>query len=171
SKRRPGACSRQARPEGGKSASPLHYPTAAQHATDLDMSPTTSPTTFTGVILAAGQGTRMKSGVPKMMHTLAGRPLVYFPVRAALDAGCEEVVVVVGHGRDLVSRYLEAAFGSKVRTVVQETQKGTGDAARYGVAAVSSERVLVFYGDGPLVEGQDLTPVLRSSSPLAIATC
>ena len=91
----------------------------------------------TAIILAAGQGTRMKSALPKVLHPIAGRPLLYYPVRAALDAGCDDIVVVVGHGRDLVQQYLQTAFDSRVRTVVQEKQRGTGDAARVGVAAIA----------------------------------
>ena len=83
--------------------------------------------TTTAVILAAGQGTRMKSSVPKVLHTVAGRPLVFHPVRAALEAGCGEVVVVVGHGREAVEAYLARAFpGGKVKTAVQKEQRGTG---------------------------------------------
>ena len=126
----------------------------------------------TAVILAAGQGTRMKSALPKVMHPLAGRPLVHYPVRAAIDAGCTEVIVVVGHGRDLVTRYLETAFSNHhVRTVVQETQKGTGDAARYGVDVIAHDgRVLVFYGDVPLLEAADVAKVLAVAGN-ALATC
>ncbi len=126
----------------------------------------------TAVILAAGQGTRMKSALPKVMHPLAGRPLVYFPVRAAIDAGCTEVVVVVGHGRDLVTRYLETAFANHhVRAVVQETQNGTGDAARHGVDVIDHDgRVLVFYGDVPLLEAADVAKVLAVQDN-ALATC
>jgi bifunctional UDP-N-acetylglucosamine pyrophosphorylase/glucosamine-1-phosphate N-acetyltransferase len=130
----------------------------------------------TAIILAAGQGTRMKSAIPKVLHPIAGRPLLHYPVRAALDAGCDEVVVVVGHGRDLVQQYLQAAFDSRVRTVVQETQRGTGDAARVGVAALRGDDspVVVFYGDVPLIEAADLRLVLShktaSNAPLAIAT-
>jgi len=126
----------------------------------------------TAVILAAGQGTRMKSALPKVMHPLAGRPLVYFPVRAAIDAGCTEVIVVVGHGRDLVTRYLEVAFADHhVRAVVQETQKGTGHAARYGVDTIEHDgRVLVFYGDVPLLESADVAKVLAVQGN-ALATC
>src|ERR1700675_1840831 len=107
----------------------------------------------TALILAAGQGTRMKSATPKVLHPIAGRPLVHYPVEAALDAGCSEVVVVVGHGRELVSAYLAKAFGGRVKTAVQEQQRGTGDAARAGMTAVSSgtERVLIYYGDVPLL--------------------
>ena len=90
----------------------------------------------TAIVLAAGQGTRMKSDLPKVMHRVCGVPLVHFVVQAALDAGCHEVVVVVGHGRAHVEDYLRGAFsGSRVRTAVQEQQRGTGDAARMGLAA------------------------------------
>ena len=132
------------------------------------------------IILAAGQGTRMKSEQPKVLHTLAGRPLLYYPVRAALDAGCAEVVVVIGHGRALVAAYLASAFGDRVKPAIQEHQRGTGDAARVGLAAVSaSERAVVFYGDVPLLEASDLEQVAAgldagpgaSKASLALATC
>jgi len=132
----------------------------------------------TAIILAAGQGTRMKSALPKVLHPIAGRPLLHYPVRAAIDAGCDDIVVVVGHGRDLVEKYLQSAFDSRVRTVVQDKQRGTGDAARVGVAAVAKsgdQPVIVFYGDVPLIEAADLRLVLEhkkaSHAPLAIATC
>jgi bifunctional UDP-N-acetylglucosamine pyrophosphorylase/glucosamine-1-phosphate N-acetyltransferase len=140
----------------------------------------------TAVILAAGQGTRMKSALPKVLHACAGRPLVHYPVRAALEAGCDEIVVVVGHGREAVERYLSEAFaGTRVKTALQEQQRGTGDAARAGLAAVSAsaERVLVFYGDVPLLTAEDVAAVARklvesaavaageAGAPLAIATC
>ena len=85
------------------------------------------------VILAAGQGTRMKSALPKVMHAIAGRPLIHYPVRAAFEAGCSEVVVVVGHGREHVTAYLERAFGGRVKTAVGGW-RGTGDAASAGMA-------------------------------------
>ncbi len=132
----------------------------------------------TAIILAAGQGTRMKSALPKVLHPIAGRPLLHYPVRAAVDAGCDDIVVVVGHGRDLVEKYLQSAFDSRVRTVVQATQRGTGDAARVGVQALEKNKdqpVIVFYGDVPLIEAADLRLVLEhkkaSQAPLAIATC
>jgi bifunctional UDP-N-acetylglucosamine pyrophosphorylase/glucosamine-1-phosphate N-acetyltransferase len=132
----------------------------------------------TAIILAAGLGKRMKSALPKVLHPVAGRPLLHYPVRAALDAGCDDVVVVVGHGRDQVQQYLQNAFDTRVRTVVQETQRGTGDAARVGVAALGKNgdsTVVVFYGDVPLIEAADLRLVMEhkkaSHAPLAIATC
>src|SRR5258708_680947 len=117
----------------------------------------------TAIVLAAGQGTRMKSSLPKVMHRICGLPIVHFGVQAALEV-CDEVIVVVGSGRMFVREYLERAFkGARVRTVVQEQQRGTGDAARVGVLAVngSSTRVLVMNGDVPLVRGEELRLVLR----------
>jgi bifunctional UDP-N-acetylglucosamine pyrophosphorylase/glucosamine-1-phosphate N-acetyltransferase len=135
-------------------------------------------TKTTAIILAAGQGTRMKSATPKVLHTMCGRPLVHYPVRAALDAGCNEVVVVVGHGREAVSAYLAKAFPNGVKTAVQEQQRGTGDAARAGLSGVSSgqERVLLFYGDVPLLEASDVAAVAKKldedpAAAVAMATC
>ncbi len=140
------------------------------------MTASSSLVSTTALILAAGQGTRMKSSTPKVMHTLCGNPLVYYPIRAALDAGCTEVVVVVGHGREHVETYLAKAFGPKVKTAVQREQRGTGDAANAGLSAVSSssERVLLFYGDVPLLMAEDLVQVVNAidkNAELALATC
>ncbi len=126
------------------------------------------------IVLAAGQGTRMKSARPKMMHTLAGRPLVHYPVRAALDGGAAEIVVVVGFGRERIEEYLAQAFGKRVRIAVQAEQRGTGDAARAGLEAVSgsSKTVLVMNGDAPLVRGEDVAKVIAAAKGggLALAT-
>jgi bifunctional UDP-N-acetylglucosamine pyrophosphorylase/glucosamine-1-phosphate N-acetyltransferase len=131
------------------------------------------------IILAAGHGKRMKSALPKGLHKLAGRPLVHYPVQAALEAGCSEVIVVVGHGREGVVDYLHATFGDRVTTAVQEEQRGTGDAARAGLAAVGAgvEVALIFYGDIPLLVADDLARVscalaeAPAGASLAMATC
>lgn len=132
----------------------------------------------TAVVLAAGQGTRMKSTLPKVLHAVAGRPLVHYPVRAALEAGCESVVVVVGHGREAVEAYLGMAFGSNVKTAVQREQRGTGDAAKAGLSGVGPgcERILLFYGDVPMLRAEDIAPVVRKldetpDAAVAMATC
>ncbi len=132
--------------------------------------------TTTAIILAAGQGTRMKSALPKVMHRVSGVPIVYYPVRAALDAGCAEVVVVVGHGREMVEGYLAEAFdGAPVRTAVQVAQRGTGDAARVGIEATKpgSGSVLIMNGDVPLVTAVELTAVgaAMARAKLSLATC
>jgi bifunctional UDP-N-acetylglucosamine pyrophosphorylase/glucosamine-1-phosphate N-acetyltransferase len=136
------------------------------------------PTT-TAIILAAGQGTRMKSSLPKVMHTVCGLPIIHFGVQAALDAGCAEVVVVVGHGRSVVEDYLARAFDpARVRTVVQELQRGTGDATRVGLAALgkTTAMALILYGDVPLVTGADARAVAapldgHAPAALSFATC
>ncbi|HEY6458748.1 MAG TPA: NTP transferase domain-containing protein, partial [Polyangiaceae bacterium] len=146
-------------------------------------------TPTTAIVLAAGQGTRMKSALPKVMHAVSGLPIVHFGIQAALDAGCAEVVVVVGHGREAVEAYVARAFAGakdasgapRVRTAVQEQQRGTGDAARAGLAAVgaAAERILVMNGDVPLLRGDDLRQVLAAldgvtpapAPALALATC
>ncbi len=132
----------------------------------------------TALILAAGFGTRMKSQTSKVMHSLCGQPLVYYPIKAALDAGCSDVVVVVGHGRAEVEAYLAKAFGSRVRTALQAEPRGTGDAARAGLSAVTTdaERLLVFYGDVPLLLADDVARVAYAlganpKAALAVATC
>src|SRR5580658_3021707 len=136
--------------------------------------------TTTGIVLAAGQGTRMKSAVPKVMHLVCGFPIVHYAVQAALDAGCGEVVVVVGQGRGQVEEYLGRAFtGRPVRAAVQEHQRGTGDAARAGLATIGKEalEVLVMNGDVPLVLGEHLRAVMKpladsdSRAALSLATC
>src|SRR3954469_4036518 len=79
----------------------------------------------TAVILAAGQGTRMRSATPKVLHPICGRPMGAWPVQAALDAGAAKVVVVGGP-----DRALEALLPDNVVFAVQEEPLGTGDAVR-----------------------------------------
>src|SRR6188768_1985565 len=99
----------------------------------------------TAIVLAAGMGTRMKSTTPKVLHRIAGRPLIEFPVRAALELGVASVVVVTSGNPDIEAS-LKAAFGDQVTTTVQNPPRGTGDAARVGLEHVKTERVLVFCG-------------------------
>jgi bifunctional UDP-N-acetylglucosamine pyrophosphorylase/glucosamine-1-phosphate N-acetyltransferase len=129
------------------------------------------------IILAAGQGTRMKSATTKMLHLLAGRPLIYYSVRAALDAGASDVVVVVGRGAEEVEAYLAATFGKSVRTATQAEQRGTGHAASMAMPVLGNvESTLLLYGDTPLLEVSDLRALAtalegRPDAPLALMTC
>jgi bifunctional UDP-N-acetylglucosamine pyrophosphorylase / glucosamine-1-phosphate N-acetyltransferase len=117
---------------------------------------------LTAVVLAAGLGTRMKSGTPKVLHTLAGRPLIEFPVRAALALGAVRVVVVTS-GHPAIAELLARVFAGQVVTAVQDPPRGTGDAARVGLDCVESERVLILCGDTPLVTGPELARVVDAS--------
>jgi bifunctional UDP-N-acetylglucosamine pyrophosphorylase/glucosamine-1-phosphate N-acetyltransferase len=132
---------------------------------------------LSAIILAAGLGTRMKSSLPKMLHLLAGRPIIYYSVQAALEAGATDVVVVVGHGADRVEAYLAQTFGKSVRTAKQAEQRGTGHAALMAMPElVNVEQTLVLYGDTPLVEVGDLKSLSAAleghpEAPLALLTC
>ncbi|MCC6555184.1 MAG: bifunctional UDP-N-acetylglucosamine diphosphorylase/glucosamine-1-phosphate N-acetyltransferase GlmU [Polyangiaceae bacterium] len=133
-----------------------------------------SASPLTAVILAAGQGTRMKSARPKVLHELCGRPMIHYVVEAAFDAGAADVVVVIGHGRDDVSAYLSRAFGDRVRTALQEAQRGTGDAVRCALPHLRPEAdaVLLLCGDTPLLDGEELGRLSAAlgARPLAMLT-
>lgn len=117
------------------------------------------------IILAAGHGTRMKSAVPKVLHRAAGRPLVHYPVAAALAAGSSRIVVVANEQTLAPIRAsLEAELpGVPLAFAIQPVPRGTGDAARVGLEAVDlapSARVLILAGDTPLLVGDDLAPLV-----------
>jgi bifunctional UDP-N-acetylglucosamine pyrophosphorylase / glucosamine-1-phosphate N-acetyltransferase len=139
--------------------------------------PTLAETPVTAIILAAGQGTRMKSARPKVLHELCGRPMIHHVVDAARAAGAQDVIVVVGHGREEVAAYLARTFGENVRTAVQDVQQGTGHAVRCALPALSAraDRVLVLYGDTPLLDPAELARLPRAldadpAAPLAMLT-
>ncbi|PHQ51240.1 UDP-N-acetylglucosamine diphosphorylase/glucosamine-1-phosphate N-acetyltransferase [Streptomyces cinnamoneus] len=113
------------------------------------------------VVLAAGEGTRMKSATPKVLHEICGRSLVGHVVAAARELGPEHLVVIVGHAREQVSAHL-AAIDPGVRTAVQYEQNGTGHAVRMGLEELSNSgialdgTVVVVCGDTPLLTGETL---------------
>ena len=122
------------------------------------------------VILAAGQGTRMKSDLPKVLHPLAGRPLLGHVIDAARGLQAQRIAVVYGHGG---SRVPEAFADAPVEWVEQAQQLGTGHAVEQALPAVAGmERVLVLYGDVPLTSRETLESLLRAAeqSPLALLT-
>lgn len=124
------------------------------------------------VILAAGQGTRMKSALPKVLQQLGGRPLVRYAAELAQAIGVAEPVFVVGHGLDAV----QAAVGGAAQFVVQAEQLGTGHAALQAAALLreSAELVLVWYADMPLLRPETLHAVVAAQQanrgPLTILT-
>lgn len=134
-------------------------------------------TKTTAILLAAGQGTRMKSSLAKVLHPLCGRPMLDYAIEAALAAGADDAVVVVGHQRDAVTAHLERTFGERVRVAVQPEQRGTGHAVQCAVPALdpAASVALVLYGDTPLVRAEDLRALLSARSAedaaLAMLTC
>jgi bifunctional UDP-N-acetylglucosamine pyrophosphorylase / glucosamine-1-phosphate N-acetyltransferase len=110
------------------------------------------------VILAAGEGTRMKSRTPKVLHTLAGRSLLGHAIAAAGDLEPRQLAVVVGHAKEQVSAAALAA-APEAAIVVQELQLGTGHAMRMVIESlgVMPGTVVVTYADMPLLRGRTLT--------------
>jgi bifunctional UDP-N-acetylglucosamine pyrophosphorylase/glucosamine-1-phosphate N-acetyltransferase len=122
------------------------------------------------VILAAGEGTRMKSATPKILHPICGRTLVGHAVAAARALDPEHLVVVVGHGREQVAAHL-AEVDPRALTAVQEEQLGTGHAVRTALEELGRKgveldgTVVVTYGDVPLLTAAtlaDFTAVHRA---------
>jgi bifunctional UDP-N-acetylglucosamine pyrophosphorylase / glucosamine-1-phosphate N-acetyltransferase len=110
------------------------------------------------VVLAAGHGTRMRSPLPKVLHPICGRPLVVWPVRAALDAGAHRVVVVGGPDRALAGR-----LPAGVALATQPDARGTGDAVRCAAAHLERDRpVVVLAGDVPLVTSTTIGALVAS---------
>ncbi len=130
---------------------------------------------LSALVLAAGLGTRMKSRLPKVLHPIAGRPLVHYAVRAAFAAGVSRVVVVTS-GQPEIAAGLAREFGEQVECVTQDPPRGTGDAARIGIARVHSERLLILYGDTPLVRAEELSALVTAldrpgAGELSFLTC
>ncbi|GAA3577046.1 bifunctional UDP-N-acetylglucosamine diphosphorylase/glucosamine-1-phosphate N-acetyltransferase GlmU [Amycolatopsis ultiminotia] len=118
------------------------------------------------LILAAGEGTRMRSSTPKVLHPIAGRALVEHAVRAAAGLEPQHLVVVIGHGREAVGAELArvgTALGREVATAVQEEQNGTGHAVSCALSELPdglTGTVLVSYGDVPLLDTETLAALL-----------
>ncbi len=127
---------------------------------------------LSAVVLAAGQGTRMRSQRPKPLHALCGRPLVQYVLDALVDVDAERAVVVVGHGGDVVVKKLQesAPPGSTLRLdfVEQRLQRGTGDAVAVGLTGLPDELdmdddeddVMVLPGDTPLLRPDTLASLV-----------
>ncbi len=110
------------------------------------------------IVLAAGQGTRMNSSLPKVLHTLAGRPLLAHVLDSAMQLNPQRIHVVVGYMGEAVREAIQATNpGLEVNWVEQNEQLGTGHAAAQALAAVADDAaVLVAFGDVPLITTQTL---------------
>lgn len=114
----------------------------------------------TAILLAAGQGTRMKSKLPKVLHTVAGQPMIWHALNAIQESTTEKPVVVVGHGAEEVKKYL----GDSAKTVLQEPQLGTGHAVMQAepVLKGKTDLVVVCYSDMPLLRGETLKNLVET---------
>lgn len=113
---------------------------------------------ITAVILAAGKGTRMKSALPKVLHTVGGKPMVQHVLDAARGAGANQCIVVIGFGADSVA----AAIGGQAQFAVQAEQLGTGHAVMQAKPALAGKQgtVMILCGDTPLLS-RDTLELLR----------
>lgn len=115
-------------------------------------------TSLAAVILAAGQGTRMISKLAKVLHPIAGKPMIGYGVDAAKFAGVERTVVVVGHQGEQVRELLNG----QVEFAEQPVQRGTGDAVKCAMPVLgeTAGHVLVFYADMPLLKPETLAALV-----------
>ncbi|MFJ3467889.1 bifunctional UDP-N-acetylglucosamine diphosphorylase/glucosamine-1-phosphate N-acetyltransferase GlmU [Pseudomonas sp. NPDC090201] len=109
------------------------------------------------VILAAGQGTRMRSALPKVLHPVAGNSMLGHVIHSARQLSPQSIQVVIGHGADQVRERLSA---DDLNFVLQDKQLGTGHAVAQAVPALNADTVLILYGDVPLIEVETLNRLL-----------
>src|SRR5271169_385073 len=127
---------------------------------------------FAAIILAAGSGTRMQSAIPKVMHPVAGRPMIAHLLEALRPLAPAATVAVIGPQMEAVARLVEPA-----QTVVQDPPLGTGDAVRAGLAGLYGrlapkgeiDNVLVLYGDTPLLRSETMVRLLQEQKQRQVA--
>ncbi|GAL08045.1 N-acetylglucosamine-1-phosphate uridyltransferase / glucosamine-1-phosphate N-acetyltransferase [Photobacterium aphoticum] len=122
---------------------------------------------FSAVILAAGKGTRMYSNLPKVLHTLAGKPMAKHVIDTCVGLGANNVHLVYGHGGDQMQAVLAE---EPVQWVLQAEQLGTGHAVNQACPALADdEKVLILYGDVPLISAETLENLLDAQPAGGIA--
>ena len=115
------------------------------------------------IILAAGKGTRMKSKLPKVMQPLAGRPLLEHVLLNARELKPSSIIIVYGHGSDQVQDYFK--HDKYIEWAHQTEQLGTGHAVKQAIGSVpDQDRVLILYGDVPLISSEALEPLVNNTS-------
>jgi bifunctional UDP-N-acetylglucosamine pyrophosphorylase/glucosamine-1-phosphate N-acetyltransferase len=126
----------------------------------------------TAVLLAAGQGTRMKSDLPKVLHPLVGKPMLWHALRAVNQASTEKPVVIIGHGAEQVRDFI----GEEAICVLQEPQLGTGHAVVQAETVLrgKTDYVIVTYADMPLLRGETFQQLVetqkKNSGPISMLT-
>jgi bifunctional UDP-N-acetylglucosamine pyrophosphorylase/glucosamine-1-phosphate N-acetyltransferase len=115
------------------------------------------------IILAAGQGTRMNSGLPKVLHALGAAPLLHHAMRAAQSLDPDRTIVVAGHGAEAVSKAAKA-FDPDVQIVLQAEQRGTGHAVQQAAPLLTGVTgdAIVLYGDTPFLRAETLGRLMQA---------
>ena len=118
--------------------------------------------------MAAGLGTRMESDTAKVLHTVAGRPLIVWAVQVARDAGVGRVIAILGHQHEAVKQVLDDRFGeNSVDIVLQQEQKGTGHAVMCALPALEAEpderTVVILSGDAPLLRTERIAQLIDAA--------
>lgn len=121
------------------------------------------------VILAAGQGTRMNSDLPKVLHRLGAAPLLAHALAAGRVLAPERVVVVAGHGADMVAKAV-AKLAPEAEIALQEEQLGTGHAVAQGLMSLGhyEGKVVVLYGDTPFISPATLENLVQSTADVTV---
>ena len=126
----------------------------------------------TAVLLAAGKGTRMKSDLPKVMHLIAGKPMLWHTLQAMQVVSTEKPVIVIGHGAEQVQDFV----GDRGVCVIQEPQLGTGHAAMQAESTLKgkTDYVIVTYADMPLLCGETFQQLVemqrQNNGPISMLT-
>ena len=119
------------------------------------------------VVLAAGEGTRMKSTLPKVLHRILGRTLLGHVLVASSATDPQRTIVVVGHGRDAVTAFLADEFPT-ARTAIQDEQRGTGHAVRIALETLVTTGDSIAGGEGPVVVLAGDAPLITSATLLRL---
>lgn len=122
------------------------------------------------IILAAGQGTRMNSSLPKVLHTIGGKPMLQHVIDCCGELGIDQMVIVYGHGGDLVQN---AVNNKNINWALQKEQKGTGHAVAQAESLIDDDAtVIIAYGDVPLIKAETLNLLAKKldSSVLSVLT-
>ena len=127
------------------------------------------------VIMAAGQGTRMKSKTTKLLHQVAGRPLIHYPIELGLKLGAERIVLVLGHQREAIEAYVSEAFAdAPIESVIQVEQLGTAHAVLCAEPALADFEgdVIILSGDVPCLHTDILTALdtEKGDAPVGLVT-
>ena len=116
------------------------------------------------IVLAAGFGKRMNSSTPKVLHPICGMPMLGHVLETVEELKPNQIIAVVGHGKERVTKYLNADF-KKVKTVVQKQQKGTGHAVQTALAEMKIFKglVLITAGDTPLLTSDSISRLVAAA--------